>query len=180
MREHSNESDSHKTVEYTRRDFLTSSAVVAGAGMAAASVAAMPSAVWGQTRSENDYFGYVTFQRDNRISIFTMDPSTGKLTWQRQVAVDGGPGPLAIDPGKNFLYVGNRDSQKLSSYRIDQSTGGLSLVGAVPLQGEPVQMSTDRTGRFLLSASCRHCDPHTKDNRQLLFSGGRDLTRTPP
>lgn len=152
MRENSNESDSHNTVEYTRRDFLTSSAVVAGAGLAAASVAAMPSVVRGQTRSESDYFGYVTFQGDNRISIFTMNRGTGKLTWQQQVPVDGGPGPLAIDPGKNFLYVGNRDSQKLSSYRIDQSTGGLSLVGVVPLQGEPVQMSTDRTGRFLLSA----------------------------
>ena len=156
MRENSNESDSHRTVQLTRRDFLTSSAVVAGAGLAAASVAAVPSGVRGQSQSESgqqaNYFGYVAFRRDNRISIFTMDPGTGKLTWERQVAVDGGPGPLAIDPGRNFLYVGNRDSQKLSSYRIDQNTGGLSLIGAVPLQGETVQMSTDHTGRFLLSA----------------------------
>ena len=43
MRENNVESDRHKTVEYTRRDFLTSSAVVAGAGLAAASVAAKPS-----------------------------------------------------------------------------------------------------------------------------------------
>ena len=152
MRENNVESDSHKTVEYTRRDFLTSSAVIAGAGLAAASVAAMPSVAWGQTRSERHYIGYVAFQRDNKISTFTMDPGTGELTWQQQVAAEGGPGPLAIDPGKNFLYVGNRDSQKLSSYRIDQNTGGLSLLGAVPLQGEPVQISTDRRGRFLLSA----------------------------
>ncbi len=152
MRENNVESDSHKTVEYTRRDFLTSSAVVAGAGLAAASVAAMPSVAWGQTRSERHYIGYVAFQRDNKISTFTMDPDTGELTWQQQVSAEGGPGPLAIDPDKNFLYVGNRDSQKLSSYRIDQNTGELSLVGAVPLQGEPVQISTDRTGRFLLSA----------------------------
>ena len=152
MRENNVESDSHETVEYTRRDFLTSSAVVAGTGLAAASVAAMPSVGWGQARSERKYIGYVAFQRDNKISTFSMDPGTGGLTWQQQVAAEGGPGPLAIDPGRNFLYVGNRDSQKLSSYRIDQNTGGLSLVGAVPLQGEPVQISTDRTGRFLLSA----------------------------
>jgi 6-phosphogluconolactonase len=152
MSGNNNDSDRHKGVEYTRRDFLTRSAAVAGAGLAAGSVAAMPSVVRDQTQSVRDYFGYVSFQRDNRISIFTMDPGTGKLTWQQQVAVPGGPGPMAIDPGKNFLYVGSRDSQKLSSYRIDHNTGGLSLLGTVPLQGEPVQMSTDRTGRFLLSA----------------------------
>ena len=63
----------------------------------------MPWVVWGQTRSESDYFGCVAFQRDNRISIFTMDPGTGKLTWQQQVAVDGGPGALAIDLGPPMI-----------------------------------------------------------------------------
>ena len=50
MRERSNQSDSHDAVGYTRRDFLKSGAVVAGAGLAAASVAAMPTAVRGQSR----------------------------------------------------------------------------------------------------------------------------------
>ena len=95
---------------------------------------------------------YVSLQDDDRISIFTVDPATGQLGWQADVAVDGGPAPLAIDPGKNFLYVGRRGSQEISSYRIDQSTGGLSLIGTAPLQGEPVYVATDRTGRFVLSA----------------------------
>ena len=74
------------------------------------------------------------------------------MAWQEDVAVDGGPAPLAIDPGKNFLYVGRRGSQEISSYRIDQPTGGLSFIGTAPLQGEPVYLATDRTGRFVLSA----------------------------
>jgi 6-phosphogluconolactonase len=81
-----------------------------------------------------------------------VDPATGTLAWQEDVAVDGGPAPLAIDPSKNFLYVGRRGSQEISSYRIDQRTGGLSLIGSTPLQGEPVYVATDRTGRFVLSA----------------------------
>ena len=32
---------------------------------------------------------YVSFQDDDSISIFTVDPATGKLDWQAEVAVDG-------------------------------------------------------------------------------------------
>ena len=81
-----------------------------------------------------------------------MDADTGRLAWKTQVPVEGGPGPMALDPRKDFLYVGNRNSQRLASYRIERRTGNLSLVGDVPLQGEPVAMEMDRTGRFILSA----------------------------
>ena len=95
---------------------------------------------------------YVSFQDDDRISIFTVHPATGRLDWQEEVAVEGGPAPLAISPGKDVLHVGRRGNQQLSSYQIDQRTGGLSLIGTVPLQGEPVYVATDRSGRFVLSA----------------------------
>ena len=95
---------------------------------------------------------YVSFQDDDRISIFTVDSVTGGFVRQEDVAVEGGPAPLAIDPGKRLLYVGRRGSQEISTYRIDQSTGGLGLIGTAPLQGEPVYVATDRRGRFVLSA----------------------------
>ncbi len=101
---------------------------------------------------QTKYHMYVSLQDDDRISIFTVDPATGKLDLQEDVAIDGGPAPLSIDPGKNFLYVGRRVSKEISSYRIDQSTGGLSFIGTAPLQGEPVYLATDRKGRFVLSA----------------------------
>ena len=93
----------------------------------------------------------MSVRRDNRVSIFTMDPATGKVTWRQQVPVEGGPDPLAFDPQRRFLYVACRDRQQLSSYRIDPATGGLSLISTVPLEGEPIQIVTDRTGRYLLS-----------------------------
>jgi 6-phosphogluconolactonase len=137
---------------YTRREFLASSA---SAGVGLASAAAAPSFAWARTAAQTtapiSYIGYVSVRRDNRVSIFTMDPGSGKVEWQQQVRVEGGPDPMVLDPRGRFLYVGCRDRQQLSSYRIDPATGGLSLIGTVPLEGEPIQIVTDRTGRYLLS-----------------------------
>ena len=142
--------------QLTRRDFMKTSALVAGAGLAAASAGSrMVTAAGGRSQAggsqANRFLGYVAFQDENRVSSFTLDKATGKLDWQGQVGVDGGPAPLAVDPQSRFLYVGQRTSRDLSSYRIDPRTGGLSLIGTIPLQGEPISMITDRTGRFLLS-----------------------------
>ncbi|HEY7443840.1 MAG TPA: beta-propeller fold lactonase family protein [Vicinamibacterales bacterium] len=139
---------------YTRREFLASSA---SAGVGLASAAAAPSFAWARTAAQGTapapapYIGYLSVRRDNRISIFTMDPGSGKVAWQEQVRVEGGPDPMVFDPRGRFLYVACRDRQQLSSYRIDSATGGLSLIDTVPLQGEPIQIVTDRTGRYLLS-----------------------------
>jgi 6-phosphogluconolactonase len=136
---------------YTRRKFLASSAA---AGVSLASAAAAPLAfarTAAQGTASPPYVGYVSVRRDNRISIFTMDPGSGKVTWQQQVPVDGGPDPMAFDPRGRFLYVACRDRRQMSSYRIDPATGGLSLVNTVPLEGEPIQIVTDRTGRYVLS-----------------------------
>ncbi len=95
---------------------------------------------------------YVSFQDDDKISVFAGDSESGELRLEQDVEVRGGPAPLALSPDKEVLHVGRRGSQQLSSYRIDQHSGGLSLIGTVPLQGEPVYVATDRTGRFVLSA----------------------------
>ena len=94
---------------------------------------------------------YVALQDDDRIAIYTMDAS-GALHHQADVAVEGGPAPLALSPDRQVLHVGRRGAQAISSYRVNQRTGGLSLIGTAPLQGEPVYVATDRSGRFVLSA----------------------------
>ena len=158
---------------YTRREFLVASA---SAGLGVASVSALPSAAWAgfaaQTPAPAPYIGYMSVRRDNRISIFTMDPASGKVAWRQQLPVEGGPDPLAFDPRRRFLYVGCRDRQQISSYRIDPVTGGLSLIGTVPLKGEPIQIVTDRTGRFLLSVYLYQSTigVHAIDDRGLIAS----------
>jgi 6-phosphogluconolactonase len=98
------------------------------------------------------YCMYVSLQQDDKLALFTMDPATGKLTRQGELAVAGGPAPLAVDPQRRFLYVGRRGANIVSSFRIAPGTGRLSPIGEVALETDPCYMATDRSGRFLLSA----------------------------
>jgi len=95
---------------------------------------------------------YVSLQDDDKISVFTMDTETGKLTASSEMPVPGGPSALAISPDRNVLYVGHRGSSELSSFRIDQDSGGLTHSGKVSLEAAPTFLSTDRKGKFVLSA----------------------------
>jgi len=98
------------------------------------------------------YYMYISISEEDRISVFTVDPETGKLEPQGSVVVPGRPAPLAIDPERRFLYVGRRGAREISSYQIDWSTGGLSLIGIASLEADPCYLATNRKGRFLLSA----------------------------
>ena len=98
------------------------------------------------------YYMYVTLQDDDKISVLTMDPESGKLTPKSDVTVSGGPSALAINPDRNVLYVGHRGSEAISSFRIDQDTGSLTQSGTVSVGAAPTFLATDRKGKFVLSA----------------------------
>jgi 6-phosphogluconolactonase len=108
---------------------------------------------------------YVSLQGDNRIVRFLMDPDTGSLEPHGAVEVSGGPAPMTFNPDRTALYVGRRDGLILSSYAIDQSTGDLTPTGDVALEGEPCYLSTDHTGRSVLSAyyQAGYCAVHPID-----------------
>ena len=98
------------------------------------------------------YYMYVALQEDNKIAVFTIDPQTGKLTPQVEVSVAGGPFTMAISPDRKFLYAGTRESTQLYSFQINQTNGGLTQNGTVSLEAWPVYISTDRKGKYVLSA----------------------------
>ena len=98
---------------------------------------------------------YVSLQEDDKISVLTMDSETGKLTPKREMPVSGGPYLLAISPDRKVLYAGHRGSSEISSFRIDQGTGELTQSGKISVEAPPIYLSTDRKGRFLLSAYYR-------------------------
>ncbi len=95
---------------------------------------------------------YVSLQDDDKILVFAMDAGTGKLTPKGEIPVAGGPSASTISPDRKSLYVGHRNSNEMSSYRINPDTGGLTQIGKVSLEASPTFLSTDRNGRFLLSA----------------------------
>ena len=103
------------------------------------------------------YYMYVALQEDDKISVFTIDPQTGKLTPQVEVPAPGGPFTMAISPDKKFLYVGCRDNPQLSSFQINQVNGGLTQNGTVPLDAWPVWYPRTAT-----ASSC--CRPITREH----------------
>jgi 6-phosphogluconolactonase len=98
---------------------------------------------------------YVSMAPEQKIQIYRLDLATGKLDSVDTLAVEGAPGSLAIDPQKKFLFASLRTTSTLASYRIDQASGKLSHLStaALPAGENAAFVRTDRTGRWLLSAS---------------------------
>src|SRR5215470_13716142 len=80
-------------------------------------------------------FAYVPNFRDNTVSIYTVNASTGQLRDNGYVLAGKGPGALTL--GGGFLYVSNFYSNNVSAYRINASTGALT-----PLPGSPFKAGT--------------------------------------
>jgi 6-phosphogluconolactonase len=102
-----------------------------------------------------DTYVYVSMAPEQKIRIFKLDPADGRLTPVDDVAVDGAPGSLGIDPRKKFLVASLRTTSKLASFEIDSASGKLKALGTVDLgQGQNAAfVGTDRTGRWVISAS---------------------------
>lgn len=102
-----------------------------------------------------DTFVYVSMAPEQKIQVFRLDPKEGKLTAVDALAVDGEPGSLGVDPKNKFLFASLRSKTTLASYQIDSASGKLKLLSTAQLpKGENAAfVGTDRTGRWLLSAS---------------------------
>jgi 6-phosphogluconolactonase len=100
-----------------------------------------------------DTFVYVSVAAEKRIAVYRLDPATGRLTHRGDCQVEaGGPGALAVDPQKRFLLAAVRSTGKLAAFRIDRANGRLTHLNTVPAGPDPAHLSTDRSGRYLLTA----------------------------
>jgi 6-phosphogluconolactonase len=102
------------------------------------------------------YVAYIAIGGDEKLLRFDMNPGDGTLTLKEEIKLGGAPGPLAVDPTQNFLYVGLRSTGQLISFQLEPVTGRLHPFGEpVALDTDPCYLSTDRTGRYLLAAYYR-------------------------
>ena len=100
------------------------------------------------------YVAYIAVGSENKLLLFDMNPTTGRLTARGEEHLGGAPGPLAVDPQQRYLYVGLRSTKEVVSYQLDPSNGETTRMGsAIPLQADPCYLATDQTGRWLLAAS---------------------------
>lgn len=98
------------------------------------------------------YWMYITISEEDRISIFEVDSTTGRVDHRGDVATPGRPAPLTVDPEGRFLYVGCRTALELLTFRIDPANGSLSEAGRAAIDSDPCYLATDRSGRYLMSA----------------------------
>jgi 6-phosphogluconolactonase len=100
-------------------------------------------------------FVYVSMAPEQKIQIYRLNPDSGALAHVDTLAVDGAPGCLKPDPQRRFLFASLRTTSSLASFRIDRATGKLTPLNVVklPQDENAAFVTTDRTGRWLLSAS---------------------------
>jgi len=99
---------------------------------------------------------YVSNADTKDIRVLRLDQTTGALTpvEQVQLTAPGPLNPLAVSPDRRFLYAAQREAPyTVSCLGIDQLSGELTYLGSASLPHSSPYIITDRTGRWLLSAS---------------------------
>ncbi len=141
---------------FLRRLSLRHDRVVAAVGWLL-SLAILPGAVMGETFDV--WFGTATSRNGLSQGIYQarFDSESGKLSRIELAAETENPGFLALHPTQDMLYAtGSPDgSAAVSAYRIAQGDRGsrLEFVNSKEIgDGGAAHLSTDRTGKALLSA----------------------------
>ncbi len=99
-------------------------------------------------------FVYVSNAQDGNIDAYIMDTSNGALTPIGKTDAAKLVMPMAVSPNKKTLYAVIRSQPvRVLSYAIDPANGKLTQKASAPLPDSMPYVSTDRTGRFLFTAS---------------------------
>lgn len=99
-------------------------------------------------------FVYVSNAEDGDIDAYVMDVKTGALAPLGKTTAGKQVMPMTLSPDKRHLYAVVRSKPwVVLSYRIDAQTGQLAPQARAPLPESMAYVSTDATGRFLLTAS---------------------------
>jgi len=100
---------------------------------------------------------YVANADSHDIAVLALDGSEagdGALREIDRLATGGTVMPLALRPDKRVLYASIRSEPfRVLSLAIDPASGRLEEIGSAPLPASMCWISSDRRGRYLLSAS---------------------------
>jgi 6-phosphogluconolactonase len=97
---------------------------------------------------------YVANADSRDISVLALDDASGALVELERFGTGGSVMPLAASPDRRVLYASIRsEPYRVLSLAIDAASGRLAEIGSAPLPASSCWISTDRSGRFLLSAS---------------------------
>ncbi len=100
-----------------------------------------------------DQIVYVSLSGENRIAVYQLEPSSGRLLELSDVQTDGGPGALCLHPSGKYLLASIKSVGNLASFRIVGD--GLEQIDQIPAGADPSFLATDPSGKFLISAYYR-------------------------
>jgi 6-phosphogluconolactonase (cycloisomerase 2 family) len=89
-----------------------------------------------------------SFGGDSKVSMYTVNNTTGALTSIGMIAAGNGPDSVAVDPAGKFAYVANFGSNDVSMYTIDATTGALASLGTIAAGTSPDSLVVDPAGKF--------------------------------
>lgn len=97
---------------------------------------------------------YVANADSGDIWVYHFDAERGELMPVQRMVIGGNVMPLALSPDHLFLYAARRsDPLEVLSFGIDPATGEIAALGQAPLPHSMANIATDRSGRWLFSAS---------------------------
>jgi YVTN family beta-propeller protein len=94
-----------------------------------------------------------SFGGDSKVSMYTVNSTTGALTSIGIIAAGAGPDSVAVDPAGKFAYVPNFGSNDVSMYTIDATTGALASIGTIAAGTSPYSVAVDPAGKFAYVAN---------------------------
>jgi 6-phosphogluconolactonase len=77
-------------------------------------------------------FLYAAERTSSSIGAFSVDTSSGKLTYLSSTPTEKQPRGFRIDPTGRFMIVSGEKSETLSTYAIDPASGALTRIGQYP------------------------------------------------
>ena len=102
---------------------------------------------------------YVSNADSGDISVLHFEAANGGITLLQTLPLGGMVMPLALSPDRRFLYAAQRSVPwAVDTLSIDAASGHLTRIGQAALPESMAYLATDRSGRWLFSASYGgHC-----------------------
>lgn len=128
------------------------------------------------------YAVYVSNADSGDLVVLHLDVGGGALVERQRIELGPTPMPLALSPGRQFLYAALRgEPWRVVSFRIDAASGHLTPIGSAALPHSMACITTDRCGRHLLSASYGgHLIAVGPIDEQGVAQAARQVLPTPP
>jgi YVTN family beta-propeller protein len=120
--------------------------IVTGVGPVSVVVAPDPTGKLGK-------FVYAANSGTNNVSMYTINPSTGALSFTGTIAAGTSPSSVMVDAHGKFAYVANTGSDNISTYSIDAVTGALTSAGTTTAGVKPGAVTVDPYGKLTYIAN---------------------------